>query len=226
MKTIIGGRRSGKTTALLRQIYMDGYSNPVIVVPNNTMKAAMIARLWPMTNVKVMTFRNYLDLCDRSRTSVASGEIPTFYFDNIEMCLQTEAPRMFVTNDDTRPPMGHNSISSIGGITMTVDDDVSRMIHGYFGMWGTGNKPSIDYIKDIWGHRETDNKPHIDRVKFNGPATIVFWKDGTKTVVKFDGEGAKSKKLAILYAFIRKIYGEGKNYHYILGEIDNACFTK
>lgn len=65
-------------------------------------------------------------------------------------------------------------------------------------------------------------KPHIDHVKFNGPATIVFWKDGTKTVVKHDGKGRKDKRLAILYAFIRKIYGEGKPYHNILNEIEEA----
>lgn len=64
--------------------------------------------------------------------------------------------------------------------------------------------------------------PHIDNVIFNGPATIVFWKDGTKTVVKHDGKGRKDKRLAILYAFVRKIYGEGKPYHNILNEIEEA----
>lgn len=64
--------------------------------------------------------------------------------------------------------------------------------------------------------------PHIDHVIFNGPATIVLWKDGTKTVVKHDGKGRKDKRLAILYAFIRKIYGEGKPYHNILNEIEEA----
>lgn len=65
-------------------------------------------------------------------------------------------------------------------------------------------------------------KPHIDHVKFNGPATIVFWKDGTKTVVKHDGRGRKDKRLAVLYAFMRKIYGEGRPYHNILNEIEEA----
>lgn len=64
--------------------------------------------------------------------------------------------------------------------------------------------------------------PHIDHVKFNDPATIVFWKDGTKTVVKHDGKGRKDKRQAILYAFIRKIYGEGRPYHDILNEIEEA----
>lgn len=68
----------------------------------------------------------------------------------------------------------------------------------------------------------TSAKPHIDHVKFNGPATIVFWKDGTKTVVKHDGKGRKDKRLAVLYAFIRKIYGEGKPYNNILNEIEEA----
>ena len=68
----------------------------------------------------------------------------------------------------------------------------------------------------------TQTKPHIDHVKFNGPATIVFWKDGTKTVVKHDGKGRKDKRLAVLYAFMRKIYGEGKPYHDILNEIERA----
>lgn len=71
----------------------------------------------------------------------------------------------------------------------------------------------LNYFKKI---------PHIDHVKFNGPATIVFWKDGTKTVVKHDGKGRKDKRQAILYAFIRKIYGEGKPYHNILNEIERT----
>lgn len=71
------------------------------------------------------------------------------------------------------------------------------------------------------GH-EVQRVPHIDHVKFNGPATIVFWKDGTKTVVKHDGKGRKDKRQAILYAFIRKIYGEGKPYNNILNEIEEA----
>jgi hypothetical protein len=64
--------------------------------------------------------------------------------------------------------------------------------------------------------------PHIDHVIFNGPATIVFWKDGTKTVVKINEEYLDDRRKAILYAFIRKIYGEGRPYHNILNEIEEA----
>ena len=78
---------------------------------------------------------------------------------------------------------------------------------------------SVQY--DFWTYQPL-KLPRIDHVKFNGPATIVFWKDGTKTVVKHDGKGRKDKRQAILYAFIRKIYGEGRPYHNILNEIEEA----
>ena len=64
--------------------------------------------------------------------------------------------------------------------------------------------------------------PHIDHVIFNGPATIVFWKDGTKTVVKLNEGYCDDRRKAILYAFIRKIYGEGRPYHDIINEIEEA----
>lgn len=83
------------------------------------------------------------------------------------------------------------------------------------------NDAKVTY--DLWTAASARNSnPHVDHVKFNDPATIVFWKDGTKTVVKHDGKGRKDKRQAILYAFIRKIYGEGKPYHNILNEIEEA----
>ena len=47
----------------------------------------------------------------------------------------------------------------------------------------------------------------IDHVIFNGPATIVFWNDGTKTVVKCaDGEHY-DKRVAIMWCIIKKNFG-------------------
>lgn len=46
--------------------------------------------------------------------------------------------------------------------------------------------------------------PGIDRIIFNNPATIVYWKDGTKTVVKaHDEEFSEEHGLAM--AFARKV---------------------
>ena len=41
---------------------------------------------------------------------------------------------------------------------------------------------------------------------FNGPATIVFWNDGTKTVVKCTRE-IYNKRTAIMWAIMKKAYG-------------------
>lgn len=89
----------------------------------------------------------------------------------------------------------------------------------YYRYW-TDQSKIKNAINGVYGLASA--KPHIDHVKFNGPATIVFWKDGTKTIVKHDGKGRKDKRQASLYAFIRKIYGEGKPYHNILNEIEEA----
>lgn len=53
--------------------------------------------------------------------------------------------------------------------------------------------------------------PIIKDVIFSEPATIVFWKDGTKTVVKCQNEEYDPEK-GIAMAIAKKVYGNG--YHY------------
>lgn len=47
----------------------------------------------------------------------------------------------------------------------------------------------------------------IDRVIFNDPATIVFWKDGTKTVVKCQENDTYSPESGLAIAFAKKALG-------------------
>ena len=59
------------------------------------------------------------------------------------------------------------------------------------------------------GKIETTLTPEIERVIFNGPATIVFWSDNTKTIVKcMEGEFFDEEK-GIAMAFMKKMYGSG-----------------
>lgn len=51
------------------------------------------------------------------------------------------------------------------------------------------------------------NPPDVDHVIFNGPATIVFWEDGKKTVVKRKMDDPDNKNLAIMYAITKRILG-------------------
>ena len=47
----------------------------------------------------------------------------------------------------------------------------------------------------------------IDHVIFNGPATIVFWNDGTKTVVKCADDEHYNKRRAIMWTIMKKNFG-------------------
>ncbi len=49
--------------------------------------------------------------------------------------------------------------------------------------------------------------PKIVRAIFNGPATIVFWNDGTKTVVKCANSEHYNKRVAIMWCIMKKLFG-------------------
>ena len=52
----------------------------------------------------------------------------------------------------------------------------------------------------------------IDHVIFNDPATIVFWQDGTKTVVKADQEKFDPEK-GLAMAISKKAMGNSSSYY-------------
>lgn len=47
----------------------------------------------------------------------------------------------------------------------------------------------------------------IDRVIFNDPATIIYWKDGSKTVVKRSDDDIWDPEKGFCMAIIKKLYG-------------------
>ena len=62
---------------------------------------------------------------------------------------------------------------------------------------------SVDPIFFNWvlGTKTMD----IDRVIFNDPATIVFWKDGTKTVVKCHPEDTFDEEIGFMCCYLKRI---------------------
>lgn len=54
---------------------------------------------------------------------------------------------------------------------------------------------------------------HIEKVIFNNPATIVIWTDGTKTVVKSEGEKFDPEK-GLAMAITKKLLGNNQGYYY------------
>lgn len=66
---------------------------------------------------------------------------------------------------------------------------------------------NLDFAGKFCGVRRFESLPtvrNIERVIFNGPATIVFWPDGTKTVVKCDENDPWDPEVGILLCIIKK----------------------
>ena len=55
-----------------------------------------------------------------------------------------------------------------------------------------------------------------EKVIFNNPATVVFWADGTKTVVKVQNDEPFDKEKGFAMAFIKKFFGNTGRYNELL----------
>lgn len=79
------------------------------------------------------------------------------------------------------------------------------------------NKPCVHYdelfccqsIKDRY------DKAVIDKVIFNNPATIVYWADGSKTVVKRRNGDRYDKEKGLAMAIVKKLMGLKEFYKYL-----------
>lgn len=66
--------------------------------------------------------------------------------------------------------------------------------------------------------QSTNRRVKIKDVIFSDPATVVFWSDGTKTVVKTRGGEKYDKEKGLAMAIIKKIAGNTSNYYNIFKE--------
>ena len=69
-----------------------------------------------------------------------------------------------------------------------------------------------EYIRQLFQRGYTD-KPTIDKVVFNDPATIVMWSDGSKTVVKCQPGDTYSEELGLAMCIAKKYYGNTGAYN-------------
>ncbi len=58
--------------------------------------------------------------------------------------------------------------------------------------------------------------PEIKSVLYHKPATIIFWKDGTKTVVKAQNKEKYDKEKGFVMAYLKKILGNKGNYYEVI----------
>ena len=66
--------------------------------------------------------------------------------------------------------------------------------------------------------QSTNRRVKIKDVIFSDPATVVFWNDNTKTVVKTRGGEKYDKEKGLAMAIIKKITGNTGNYYNIFKE--------
>ena len=66
--------------------------------------------------------------------------------------------------------------------------------------------------------QSTNRRVKIKDVIFSDPATVVFWNDNTKTVVKARGGEKYDKEKGLAMAIIKKITGNAGSYYNIFKE--------
>ena len=63
-----------------------------------------------------------------------------------------------------------------------------------------------------------DRKEDIKKVIFNDPATIVYWKDGTKTVVKCQEGDTYDKEKGLAMCVAKKFFGNKGNFNKVFNK--------
>ena len=132
---------------------------------------------------------------------------------------------------------GSNIPVGTRGTIVTLDVDSSTVYYVNFDGYGVrrvredslslASKNNIDVIGDFYmkiknegyisshstiAPRTFNIAYSIKDVIYNDPATIIFWKDGTKSVVKCDGEKYDPEK-GFAMAVCKKVFGNEGNYY-------------
>lgn len=102
------------------------------------------------------------------------------------------------------------------------DDSYSKLPRSYrrdnidallYYIKGSNKSPSANKEADERSYyMHYDIRRYIRNVKFNPPATIVFWTDNTKTVVKCKGEDYDPEK-GLAMCICKKVLGDKGNYY-------------
>lgn len=75
------------------------------------------------------------------------------------------------------------------------------------------NREPFERINPNFHYTSFDYRNAINKVIFNNPATIVFWKDGTKTVVKCQPGCKYSKYVGFMACVTKKAFGNEGNFN-------------
>ena len=94
-----------------------------------------------------------------------------------------------------------------------VDTDIAATLNAYQPENGPLQVLNSKFlIGNIYKERRVKSMYAIKKVIFNSPATIVFWMDGTKTVVKAQGDDIFDPEKGLAMAISKKALGNKGNY--------------
>ena len=88
---------------------------------------------------------------------------------------------------------------------------LKEMCKTYLESDGAGFKSALDFLYGC--SMETGKLPKIKKVIFNGPATIVLWADGDKTVVQCVEGDTMDKEKGLAMAICKKALGRSKTHY-------------
>ena len=95
-----------------------------------------------------------------------------------------------------------------------IEYKIKREVNGIYGLSAIKEKENImptnntnEFTVTLNGLYVMPSITEIEKVIFNDPATIVFWKDGTKTVVKVKPGEKFDKWTGLAMAYMKKIHG-------------------
>ena len=77
----------------------------------------------------------------------------------------------------------------------------------------TSTIPSADLILNLYKIHSQVCNLEIKKVLYKNPATIVFWNDGSKTIVKCQENDAYDPEKGLAMAIIKKVYGNTGHYY-------------
>lgn len=100
-----------------------------------------------------------------------------------------------------------------GYTNLTVTLDGTKLMGGGSALTFTCESPKHGGFHNNWllglDYHVTEDEATPKRIVRNGPALVVFWRDGTKTVVKCHDEDFDAEK-GLGMALARKLWGRSK----------------
>ena len=121
---------------------------------------------------------------------------------------------------DIGPDYLTNQINFSVDFSLDMDGDLGKQLE-------TDTDKLLEMFENYLGVKRKENAMMTpDRVLFSGPATIVFWPDGTKTVVKCaEGDDVIfDRKTAIMWCFMKKMFGTTSHVNKMLDELIRKAF--